>query len=266
MTDPDFLESIHRELDGLNSELESRELHRRLESDAEALMLYRELDAMGRALSTLEEVEPPKELRRDVLNAIAALAPGSEGVTGEAVGRDSRGTGHSTPVLRYGWALAAGIVLGLFTAQLLPRDPSGIDGISGTMAPVPDTPQGLQQAGEWLLDGQGVAGAVRLAHDASRIEVAVDFSSPDPVYLVLTHDETVGVVGLSQNGTAVEIRESGAGHVVLGESGEHRYRVVLSRTVAGPTTIDLGLFRNDELIDEYELHVGGPSRAGAKPE
>ena len=263
MTDPEFLESIHRELDGLNSEMESRKLHRRLESDAEALMLYRELDAMGRALSTLEEVEPPKALRRDVLNAIAAFAPGD--AAGDEVSRphtfrDSQSSGHGAPVLRYGWALAAGIVLGLFTAQLLPREASGIDGISGTMAPssIPDTSQGLQQAGEWLLDGQGVAGAVRLAHDASRIEVAVDFSSPDPVYLVLTHDETVGVVGLSQDGTAVEIRESGAGHVVLGESGEHRYRVILSRTVAGPTTIDLGLFRNDELIDEYELYVGGP--------
>jgi hypothetical protein len=242
-----FIESIHRELDGMNSEEESRELQRRLESDPEALTLYREFEAVGRALSTLEEVEPPRALRHDILQAVATLGPD--------IARGGRG-----PVLRYGWALAAGIVLGMFAGQLLPQGASDIDGLSGTMAPpsIPDASRSLQPTAEWRIDAQGVVGIVELKQNASRIEVAVELNSSDPVFLVLSHDETVGVIGLSQDGTAVEIRESGSGHVVLGASGEHRYRLALSRTAVGSTTLDLGLFRDDELIDEYEVNVGDP--------
>src|SRR5690242_18551408 len=70
MADSEQLALIQAEIDGELDAHQRGELARRLLADPEARVLREDLGRLCRALDALEEVEPPGELRRRVLDAL----------------------------------------------------------------------------------------------------------------------------------------------------------------------------------------------------
>lgn len=70
MIKPKYIELIHREIDGENSPNESARLKEYLVENKEARLLYEELAAASRMLSTVQEVEPSSNLKKRILNGI----------------------------------------------------------------------------------------------------------------------------------------------------------------------------------------------------
>ena len=142
---------MQAEIDGVNSEQESAELKAILSQNPAARDHFDQLKKIAGMLDGLEEVAPPADLKTKVL---AATARPSETV------RVHPAAGGARAALRYVYAAAAGVMLGVLgyhwaTTESLGVDPTHVGGSVGThdaATKPPDIP----------LDFEGVTGTVRL--------------------------------------------------------------------------------------------------------
>lgn len=101
MVDERTLDLIHAELDDELDPAARAELERRLDAAADARRMREDLRRISEALGRMVPAEPPLTLRATVLGGIRPVAPAR---------RDR------SRILRHGWALAAGIVIGAIGA------------------------------------------------------------------------------------------------------------------------------------------------------
>ena len=164
MADSERLALIHAEIDG---ELEGRqraELARALLADPEVQALREDLRRVCAALDALEEVDPPQELSRSILDALPQSTP-------------SRARSWwSAPRLRYAAVIVAVLTAGTVVYEIVYGPKPFTTEILGTMGP----------AGETILDavrleGGPVAGRVSLYRDRAGLGLKLEVSASEPV-------------------------------------------------------------------------------------
>jgi len=218
MADSERLALIHAEIDG---ELEGRqraELARALLADPEVQALREDLRRVCAALDALEEVDPPQELSRSILDALPQSTP-------------SRARSWwSGPRLRYAAVIAAVLAMGaiLYETVESPRPAAG--DVAGTMAAA-GAPTTLDTA---QLSSEVVSGRVSLYRDRAGLGLQFELVASAPVDVVVATSDghtlrvnglsvrdapggpptTVPLPGLGRSGEAVEVTFLMAGREV----------------------------------------------------
>jgi hypothetical protein len=182
MNQPQLIELINKEIDGVNSKAESSKLKAYLTRHPEARQLYEELLKTALALRKVEELAPPRHLRQHILNSLEKNR--------KAVDRDSGAFGKVLEALRhrsmprFALVFASGLSVGilLFVILTLPgelgvRDTSQL---TGTMALVPELAI-FQPADSVAFNLQGASGTIKTYFGTDLVIAEVRIQSATPV-------------------------------------------------------------------------------------
>jgi len=182
----EHLALIHAEIDGELDAAQRSELARRLLADPELRGERDDLRRVCAQLDAMKEVDPPPQLRANILEALPRAA---------VPFRRSR----SVP-----WRYAA-LAAGVMGAAILVYEtvngpgPASVE-VAGTMAA-----RRMQTLDTIALRGSPVAGRVSLYRDGNGLELALELTSGTPVDVVVTSNgQTLTVNGL---GTSSETRK-----------------------------------------------------------
>jgi anti-sigma factor RsiW len=188
MTEPELLALIHAELDGQLDPQQRAELARRVLADPEARAAREDLLRLGAMLEVVGDVEPPAELKANVLKALPVpVTPRSR---------------VQWPAARWRYAALVAGVMGAATLVYETVDgPGPASGeVAGTMAA-----RRTQTLDTVTLGGGPVSGRVSLYRDGSGLGLALELASTAPVDVVVASDgQTLTVNGL---GTSAETRK-----------------------------------------------------------
>ncbi len=231
-------ERMHREIDGLHSPAESARLQEELGVEPEAKARYEELRRLQVALASVPPAEPPADLTAHIMRIVRARAlPAHRWPRwGEAV----RAALARQPVLGFGAALAAGLVLGAFLAGV--GEPMRLDEKSGgTM--LPRSGMDLREVDRAVLAGEGYRGEAVVRATSGLVEVRIRLEGPLPLDLRTTFNpDELEPLGFDLEGAP-------AGQVVLGPdslhvleagAGDYVLRLGIRKPVASGVLIRLG--------------------------
>lgn len=200
MTAPDILALIHAELDGQLDPQQRAELARRVLADPEAREAREDLRRLGAMLGSLGDVEPPDELKANVLKALPLpVTPPSR---------------MQWPSARWRYAaLAAGVVGAAILVYTTVDGTGPASGeVAGTMAA-----RRTQTLDTVALGGGAVTGRVSLYRDGNGLGLALELASSAPVDVVVAsegHQLTVRGLGSSAEPTKVALSAADTGSKV----------------------------------------------------
>jgi anti-sigma factor RsiW len=170
MADADYMALIQAELDGQLDGSQRAELARRLLADPEARAAREELLRLRVMLESVENVEPPADLRERVLQAMPPASPASP---------------FRLPAQRWRYAaLIAGVVgAGTLIYETLSPGPGSTE-VVGTMAARLASPA-LDAV---VLNSGPVTGRVSLYRDGDALVLSFDLAASAPVDVLIASD------------------------------------------------------------------------------
>jgi len=231
---PDEIESIHREVDGLNTPDESAAVRSLVEKSPEARRQYEQLRVINSALARIERVAPPDTLRPAILKAVAPRT-GAPGSAGGARGWANR---RWAPVkLGYAASFVLGIVaVGLVTTVRNATEVTPADQMVGTLAPKPAS----VTVDTWKLDGKDLAGSFEMVRRQGQAVVEFTLDSTGPVDIALTCgsgcSDMRGFMRRAGHETAIR---SDSGRLTVATQGLYSAEVVVGDVATGAATVDV---------------------------
>lgn len=180
---PEISDLIQAELDGSATEAERVRLRDAIACDAEVRDEYRRLRGLCDVLAAVQPEEPPAGLAPAVMRAVRANRRTDHGGVWGGVRAFWPG---GRLALRYAYAVAAGVVLGILGVQLA-------TGGSGFGPPVPERDAGAtiapsRRAGRLDLAPAGIRGFASLKPSATGTVIGLDLEAAEPVEFVLRYD------------------------------------------------------------------------------
>jgi hypothetical protein len=245
MIDPRHDDLLEREIDGENSPEESAALRELIARRPEIAARYEQLAKLAQTLERVKRVEPPTGLVDEVLRRIRQRqAPADRPVTWIDTLRAAL---RRQPALRYGFAFATGLALGVLVAALGGRSSPfpRLEGapLSGTILPDLELAR-LETLSVARLDFDGVRGEATTKLGVGKVLAEIQLDSGRPLDLELGFDGNML--------TPLAFQQTGAGRdVVLGphelrfrHSGGGRYALVLAVSGEVPPPLRLKLSAN----------------------
>ena len=251
-----YLELMHAELDETASDKELATLREYLATNPEAQRLRAELAELANLLHEVEQVETPADLHASIL---AALPPQRRNLETD-VRRSSRWR-LRFPLIHYGYALAAGLILGvvLTGATLWNLSPSEKTNISGTMAARQNASQSVRTE-ETRIAVPELQGSVGLSRSGSTEKVEFDLKSEVPVEVEIQFDGSqVGLQGFSQLPNTIRRLQAEEGKISFQSRGNQRSTVLFANEKNAPAVLDLKFYVGGSRVDEGTLRIPGPS-------
>jgi hypothetical protein len=200
MADTEFLALVHAEIDGELDAQQRAELARRLLADPEARAVREELLRLRARLDAVGDVEPPAELKANVLKALPVPAVPRSAVR--------------WPAARWRYAALIAGVMGAATLVYETVDgPGPASGeVAGTMAA-----RSAQTLDTVALGTGPVTGRVSLYRDGSGLGLAFELASSAPVDVVVVSDgralrvSGLGTAGSPRQTAKLALPEAGMG-------------------------------------------------------
>jgi len=267
MIEPKYIELIHRELDGENSPRESAALRAYLAQHEEARRLHDELAAASRILSAVQEVEPPDNLKKRILNAIRPdrYAARKNATVGRSIKNLIDGVlGSPNDRLKYAYVFTFGVLAGAAMLAVLTNSFSenkltNISDFYGTIGQSP-TSSRLVDAGRMEIDLPEVSGSITARYSTERVLTEVIVHPHRDVNLVLEFEESLlafhsftrlkGEGGIAVNATAGTLR--------LANLSDGGFVLVFNRKNATTAAaVKCKLISGDNLLDEGSFTVTG---------
>jgi hypothetical protein len=257
-TDNRVLELINREIDRLNSPKESEELRGYLAHDHDATLLYEDLKRVSAILGGAEPVEPPRNLRANILNSIDpkryAQKRRLNALTTLVNFLPQRGS------LRYSLVFTLGIVLGIVIYGLLSdlgkQESVESTTLYGTMR-LDRAAEAFEPADNAEINLQTVQGSVSTKHGKGLVSVELALQSQQEVETVLQFDpHSLTLVGLQQldyTGNPIDI---GGNAVHVWNIGDNKYLFFFNEKAQSPKPVDLKILSSGSLVYEKALSTG----------
>jgi len=195
MMEERYIELMNKEIDGLNTPSESRNLQTYLNSDSEAKNFFDDLQRTAKVLQGVEEKEPPSYLRNHILNSIK-FAPTTGASQHGWIGQLAE-TFQSRSFRRYALVFASGLCVGiLFFVFANPwrKELTDTTKLSGSMALFPDLSH-LQVVDSVHVESEGIDGAFKTYRNEGRIFVEIALQSAENVRIELNSDSAELVFG-----------------------------------------------------------------------
>jgi hypothetical protein len=245
---------MNGEIDGVNTPGESEWLQEHLASNSEARGYFEELRDSLRILEREAPVEPPPELRRRILAALAkAPAPVTAGdrpslrLLRDAFGF-RRQPSHAV-AFAFGAALAAAILLVIGLPAALDR--SEMDSLYGTALDRRD------EAPVAVVTAEGVRCEVYAHRTGHNVVLTVSLASERPIRAVLEAEGSArceGILAPAAPG-ADEIRVAGS-RVELAHSGMGEYQIPYQEAGAEPLRCHIELYADGAVLAEQAFTAG----------
>ncbi len=254
-----YLELMHAEVDGETTDKELATLREYLASNPEAQSVHGELVKLTDILNQVEEVETPDDLHGSIL---AALPPRRSVL--EIGARNSRSR-LRIPLIRYGYALAAGLLLGAALTGVAFRSLSSLEksDIYGTLAVRENAPRYVAVE-QMNLDSPDLGGSVELRRSGSNAMIIFDLHGPQAVEVEIGFDGSqAGLMRFDQQPGAIRSFEAKKGTISFQSEGKQRSTVILTSEKNGQLILDLKFYVAGKLIHQGTLGArvpGGSSK------
>lgn len=257
MVDPHTLAWIHAELDGELDAAASAELERRLAVDPEASALRTDLGRASGLLARMQRVPVPGGLHEALLQAIpprarvVALPPPRRRVA----------------IARYGFALAAGVVLGGIGLSLWQPERADFDPqlLVGTMGRPAGTPRDVQPRDVHPIATAEVTGSVALQQAEGLWVLVFDLDARAPVTITARYDATrFRFNGYAQADSAAPSTSVSVvpGRIGFDIDGARRLALFLAPATGGP--VHVRIEGSGRTVDEttFDIPRSGHSQMG----
>ncbi len=256
MRDERILELIHGEIDGENTPSESAKLNAYLLHHPEARELFDQFNELSATLGHLAPVDPPPNLRKNILNAIPRI------ISATPARRTARAPLFSvffSPKVRYAYAFAAGLAIGI-VFLLIWAGPSGRNApvdtshLYGTI--MPDASAELYRSAG-VLDVQAgvVSGSLGLSYSDAGALAHLNLRSGELVDVVVSYDpQSLQFSGIRQYGRSSDGLRVSEGTVQVSLTGENDYLIAFKRSPAPIPPIRLKVVKAGTVI--FEKSVG----------
>lgn len=248
-----YLELMHAEMDGEASDKELVALREYLASNPKAQSVHAELAKLTDILNQVEEVETPGDLRRSILAALPPRRPGLEIVARNSPWR------LRIPLIRYGYALAAGLFLGVVLTGVAFRNLSPLErsDVYGTMTARENTPHYVAVE-QMKLAAPDLGGSVGLSRSGSNAMIVFDLNGGQPVDVEVGFDGSqVGLKGFSQQPNSIHLFEAREGRISFRSEGKQLSTVLLTNEKNAPVILDLKFYVGGKLVHQGTLR--GPA-------
>ena len=241
--DERVLELINKEIDGINTPVEQRELKAVLATDGDSKILYDDLAGTVRLLQQVEMHEPPPDLKQAIMSALPAdrYAP-SRSPALLAWLRSLGRAWQAAPRLAFAY-VAVGLVAGVSLYAVwdnVPQDAS--NAAYGTLVSG-QAPADLQAVEDFSFDAADAHGTVRLQTGDRVALVEIDVDARDPVEIQLAFDdESLLLSGLRRTGARGGMLRAEKGLVALGAQGRQAFVLEFEHQTTEQQTMDEGSF------------------------
>ncbi len=255
MIDERYTELINKELDGLNTEAESKELEQFLSENDEALQYYDELLRAASALKRVEQVEPPSYLRAHILNSIR-IAPAS-GISRFAWIERVLNVFRQRPFPRYAIIFASGLCVGavvfIFGSSTRQENAPDVSELTGSMIPLSDLSH-LQKIDSVSVNREGLQGTFRTLKSEGKILVDFSVASSEDIRLELSADQDeLMFVGVSRiSGSANDLFATGGRVIFAGITRDHSI-VTFAETAAPQNALDCRILKGGTVVYSLSL-------------
>lgn len=182
-TRPEILELIHAELDGVASPSQQAALREAIARDPATNDEYRRLKGLCELLASVAPEQPRADLASSVMRRVRA---GRTSTEGGIVSRIRQAWPGGQVAIRYAYAVAAGMVLGVLGLHFASGGSlfgSGVPEREATATLMPAV-----NASRLDLAPAGVRGIATLRPSTSGASIGLDLSAGEPVELVLKFD------------------------------------------------------------------------------
>ena len=257
--EPRHVELMNAVIDRVASEEEKSALRELLASDPVARQQFEQLRKLSETLAGVGEVEPPAAMKADIVRALRT-SPTREPLP------FLRRMGDLWPgrrvVLRYGYAVAAGLVLGIALMRWVPDSadaPRALDPseLVGTMVPR----AGASAAGilqQVPVGFEGGSGTATLRRVEAGYAIELDLDSLEPVEVALGFDPGKALLrGFAQDPDTVSDLRAGAGRIVWTQSGHRRLAVLVCPRTPAETAVALELTSGGKSLQISALRIPG---------
>jgi hypothetical protein len=251
-----YLELMHAEMDGEISDEELVALREYLAFNPEARRVHAELAKLTGILNQVEQVEAPDDLRGNILAALPPRRP----VLGTV--RPMSPWRLRIPTIRYGYALAAGLLLGVLLTGLGLKNVSTVEksDFYGTMTARKDNLPYVV-VDQIKLNAPDLEGSVGLSRSASGTMIVFDLTGSQQVEVEVGFDGSqAGLRGFSQQPGAIRSFEAREGIISFQSQGKQRSTVILSRDKDAPLLLNLSFYVGGKLVNKGTL--GGAVSVG----
>ncbi len=252
MSDQNYEELISAEIDGELSEEEKTLLEKHLVSNPDAQNVRTQMTKLAKTLDKMKEIEPPADLGKDIMAALPGVSQ-----PGPSAAR-SRFRATWLPVLKYGYAFAAGIILGVILHQAVANRTAAMDpnDLYGSMSPRV-VGSGWQPADAMSFTSDNLTGSVQLAQLGSTVVLEFEFESIGNVEVSVKYDpQLVQFAGYNQK-TPGNLSVAGTnGSLSLKcESNRQHFLVVLTSPQKIPNTFNVEFLVDGKIVDARALRT-----------
>jgi hypothetical protein len=250
MIDERYIELINKELDGFNTEAESKELEEYLSDNGEALQYYDELLRTASALKRVEEVEPPSFLKTHILNSVSALpAPTRSGFGWVNLLLD---VFRQRPVARYAVVFASGLCAGILLLVVADQwrqdEMPDASKVGGSMV-LPREISSLQKIDSVVLDGSGFRSMFKTLRGNKNIAVECTVTASENLRIELSADlDELKFVGVNRmGGTDNDVMATGGRVIFTGTKSEHGL-ITFADVTSPQQPIEVRIYRGGTVI------------------
>lgn len=233
MIDQEYIELIHKEVDGATTPEETSRLKAFMADNIEAGRLFAELSKLTKVLVDVGQVEPPAGMKKRILDSIQPAVKRVEPNRGPWV--TIINAIHSRDVVGYACSLAAGVVIALAAAAwFIPgmNEPGLLNQnhLSGTILPGAIIGN-LETVDTKEYNLAGVSGSLTTRNTGSLVIADLVVVSAQPVEFEIGFDPaTLGFVGLSHVEQSEFALRTGPGRIQLSSegsdlSGQNRFQL-----------------------------------------
>jgi len=253
---------MHAEVDGQASDRELAALNEYLAANPEAQNVRTDLRKLTDILNQVEELEPPDDLHGSIMAALAPQPP--RAVVG--IRTRTSTTRFRMPLIRYGYALAAGLLLGALLTGIafrsLPQQEKSY--VSGTMTAVENTPHYVVVERIQLADPD-LTGSVELSQNGNSEMVIFDLNGEKTVKVGVRFDPTLGgIKSFSQEPNNISSVEGREGSISFESQGKERSILVLAGQKRALPLVNLDFYVEDKLVHQGRLGGTRPADASLK--
>ena len=252
-----YLELIHGEVDGTNSQKQSAKLREYFAENHEARDLYDDLVSLSKTLSQVEEIDPSPNLKKAVLNSIRF----------DRFAAEKKKNIFRMPLLKplfvrrnlqFASFFLAGLLLGVAFYSLIQSSTSSFENsnLYGTI--IPSETADKFETGDYVEFGlESASGTAGLKYSPSTILTELDLVSREDIEIVVTFDSRdLSFSGFGEQQSVENHVTIGQDHVRFAHTGKNKYLLVFNNNAQTGTTVDLKILLAGNLIYETPLSTG----------
>lgn len=241
-----YLELMHAEMDGQASHEELVALREYLANHPEAQKMHTELAELTHILDQVEEIEAPADLRKN----ITAALPRRRSLFG--IGLWNNRSRSRTPWIRYGYALAAGVLLGAVLSGIVLKNlsPAEESELYGTMTSLKNA-QRYVVTERIKLPAPDLGGTVEVSRSGDNERIVFNMDSRRPIEVEVRFDGSrAALKGFIQQPNSVHSLEAKEGGISFRSEGKQSSAIILGGEKRAELPLNLRFYVDGKLAHE----------------